>query len=279
MASNILYHSQVFTPPGGFPSGIEGPACDSDGNIYVVNYQRLGTIGKITPAGETSLFLTLPKGSIGNGIRFISSNIFLIADYTGHNILAANRKTRNIDIYAHEASLNQPNDIAIGANGIVYASDPDWKNSTGQIWRIGHDRKFFLLEANMGTTNGIEVSPDENKLYVNESIQRCIWEYSLNPMGEISNKRLLIEFPDYGLDGMRCDSQGNLFVTRWGKGVVTIVSPFGQILREINLHGKECTNLTFGGPDGCTIYVTVADTGNIEIFRTEYPGRPAKNFD
>ena len=37
----------------------------------------------------------------------------------------------------------------------------------------------------MGTTNGIEVSPDEKKLYVNESVQHKVWAYDLSDNGEI----------------------------------------------------------------------------------------------
>ena len=59
----------------------------------------------------------------------------------------------------------------------------------------------------MGTTNGIEVSPDETKLYVNESVQKNIWVYDLDSDGNISNKKLFYSFEDYGLDGMRCDNQ------------------------------------------------------------------------
>jgi len=35
------------------------------------------------------------------------------------------------------------------------------------------------LEENMGTSNGIEVSPDQKLLYVNESKQLNIWVYVL----------------------------------------------------------------------------------------------------
>lgn len=268
-----LFVSYQFTEPGGFTSGIEGPGCDKEGNLYAVNYAGQGTIGKVTPDGKSSVFVELPMGSIGNGIRFNSKGYMLIADYTNHNILKVDMKTLQISVYSHEPAMNQPNDIAIGANDIVYASDPKWPNSTGQIWRIGTDGKAVLLEKDMGTTNGIEVSPDEKTLYVNESVQRNIWAYDLSPQGEISNKRLLIQFPDFGMDGMRCDVDGNLYVTRYGKGTVAKVSPKGQVLLEIELHGKSCTNLTFGGKDGRTCYVTVADIGNIEYFRTDKPGR------
>ncbi|MDE0552592.1 MAG: SMP-30/gluconolactonase/LRE family protein, partial [Candidatus Poribacteria bacterium] len=186
--------------------------------------------------------------------------------------------TLEISVHAHEPTMNQPNDLAIGANDILYASDPNWTESTGQIWRVDTDGKVTLLEADMGTTNGIEVSPDENILYVNESAQRNIWAYDLSPEGEISNKRLLIQFPDFNMDGMRCDVQGNLYVTRHGKGTVAKLSPTGDVLLEVTLTGKLCSNIAFGGPDGRTCYVTMADRGNVEIFRTDIPGRSWQLF-
>jgi sugar lactone lactonase YvrE len=273
-----LFVSQEFTPVNGFTSGIEGPACDAAGNLYAVNYERQHTIGKVTPDGTASVFVELPTGSIGNGIRFSSEGFMFIADYTNHNVLKVDMDTRNITVHAHEPTMNQPNDIAIGANDILYASDPNWGASTGQIWRVATDGEVSLLEADMGTTNGIEVSPDEQALYVNESAQRNIWAYDLSAEGEISNKRLLIQFPDFGMDGMRCDIEGNLYVTRHGKGTVAKLSPAGEVLLEVQLTGKLCSNIAFGGPDGRTCYVTMADRGNVEVFRADLPGRSWQLF-
>ncbi|MCY4404323.1 MAG: SMP-30/gluconolactonase/LRE family protein [Candidatus Poribacteria bacterium] len=268
-----LFVSQEFTPVNGFTSGIEGPACDSDGNLYAVNYERQHTIGKVTPDGEASVFVELSNGSIGNGIRFSSGGSMFIADYTNHNVLKVDMLTREISVHSHEPRMNQPNDIAIGANDILYASDPKWGASTGQLWRVETDGNATLLEGDMGTTNGIEVSPDEKVLYVNESVQRNIWRYELSSEGEISNKQLLIQFPDFGMDGMRCDVEGNLYVTRHGKGTIAKLSPEGEELLEVELTGKNCTNIAFGGTDGCICYVTMADRGNVEVFRADLPGR------
>jgi sugar lactone lactonase YvrE len=268
-----LFVSRDLTEPGGFTHGIEGPACDAEGNLYAVNYQREGTIGKVTPEGECSVFVQLPEGSVGNGIRFNRDGFMLIADYVHHNILKVDMQIREVRVYAHEPTMNQPNDIAIGTNDILYASDPSWSESNGQIWRIDPDGTVTLLEAHMGTTNGIEVSPDEKTLYVNETVQRNVWAYDLSSKGEISNKRLLIQFPDFGMDGMRCDVQGHLYITRYGKGTVVKVSPEGETMLEIELTGKKPSNIAFGGPDGRTCYVTLQDRGNIEVFRADQPGR------
>lgn len=269
----VFYQAMPFTTGGEFTSGIEGPAVDSSGNLYVVNVFREGTIGKVTQEGEVSLFIELPAGSTGNGIRFNSNGDMLIADYTGHNVLQVDMKTLEINVYAHHPELNQPNDIAIMNNNIVFASDPSWKNGTGNLWRVDNSGDFQLLESNMGTTNGIEVSPDNKTLYVNESLQRNVWAYDLSPAGEISNKRLLIQFEDFGMDGMRCDTAGNLYITRHGKGTVAKISPEGELLQEIVMSGSKPSNIAFGGNDGKTAYVTLQDNGNIDSFRVEYPGR------
>ncbi len=273
--ANVLFKSSVLTPVNGFTSGVEGPAVDKSGNIYAVNFSRQGTIGLVTPAGDVSLFIELPDGSIGNGIRFNSQGDMFIADYINHNILKVDMATKKLTVFVNEPGMSQPNDIAIDNKDRLYASDPNWKAGTGRIWRIDTDGKTTLLDS-MGTANGIEVSPDNKTLYVNESLQRKVWAYDLSPKGEISNKRLLIEFSDFGLDGMRCDIKGNLYIARFGKGTVLKLSPNGKKLQEINLVGKRPTNVAFGGKDGCTMYVTLQDQGNIESFRVDMPGREWK---
>ncbi len=275
-STSKFYTAADFTAVNTFTTGAEGPAVDTAGNLYAVNYGREGTIGIITPAGDSSIFVELPNGSIGNGIRFNSKGTMMIADYTNHNILRVNMANKQVSVYAHNAAMNQPNDIAIDSKDRLYASDPNWKNNTGQIWRVDTNGQIQLLEDSMGTTNGIEVSPDEKNLYVNESVQRNVWVYDLSDSGTISNKRLLIQFPDFGMDGMRCDTDGNLYITRHGKGTVAKVSPQGKLLAEIKLKGTKPSNIAFGGTDGRTAFITLQDRCNIETFRVEKPGREFK---
>ncbi|WP_411272991.1 SMP-30/gluconolactonase/LRE family protein [Daejeonella sp.] len=267
-----LFQSAAFTPLKSFPSGVEGPAVSSSGTVYAVNFGKPGTIGQVTPGGEASLFVSLPPGSIGNGIRFNSKGEMLIADYTKHNILKVDMATRAVSVFAHNPKMSQPNDIAIDSKDRLYASDPNWKASTGRIWSIDTNGWFKLLDT-MGTANGIEVSPDDKFLYVNESVQRKVWVYNLSLDGTISNKRLFHEFPDFGMDGMRCDMDGNLYISRHGKGTVAKLSPTGKLIKEITLIGKLPSNVAFGGADGRTMYVTLQDKGNLESFRVDKPGR------
>jgi len=261
-----------FTAENDFTEGIEGPAVDFAGNLYAVNFNEQGTIGKVDSNGKGEVFVKLPGKSVGNGIRFDQQGDMYIADYVGHNVFQIKKGAKTPMVWAHNPEMSQPNDLAIAPNGTIYLSDPNWAEGTGRIWMVGPEREIILLEKNMGTTNGIEVSPDGKKLYVNESVQRTIWQYDIQADGGIANKSKFTNFDDFGMDGMRCDAYGNLYVTRYEKGTVVVLSPAGQPIHEIQLKGKKPSNITFGGTDGKTCFVTLADRGCVESFRAENPG-------
>lgn len=268
-----LFKAYDYTAENLFTKNCEGPAVDKDGRLFVVNFQNDGTIGLVQPDGKVELFVTLPGKSIGNSIRFNALGNMLVADFTGHNVLQVDPLTKEVTVYCHDDRFNQPNDICISKKGIVYASDPNWQAQSGQVWKIGTDGKAVLLKENMGTTNGICLSPDEKTLYVNESIQRRIWAFDLDANGDIKGQRTFATFDDFGMDGMKCDSRGNLYVTRYGKGTVAIFNADGRQLQEVQLTGKNVSNITFGGKDNRTCFVTLQDRRCIEKFRSDIAGK------
>lgn len=273
-ADEPLFQARAITTEGAFTPGIEGPATDAAGLLYVVNFEKQQTIGRLNADGSNAeVYVTLPGQSVGNGLRFDRQGRLFVADYTGHNVLVIDPKTKKIDVFAHEPKMSQPNDLAITRSGVLYASDPNWKDGTGRVWRVGLNGKVTLVADKQGSSNGIEVSPDERTLYVNESNQRRIWAFDIQKDGSLANRRLLKEFPDFGFDGMRCDVRGNLYVTRHGKGTVVKISPKGEVLKEVDVLGKKPSNLCFGGPDGRTVYVTEVEHTRIVAFRVDEPGR------
>ncbi len=276
-AAQPLFESRRLTPDE-YTFGIEGPAFDAAGALYAVNFRRQGTIGRIAPgATQSELFAELPAGSIGVSIRFSGSRMF-VADYKGHNIFVFERGATEPRVYFHSERFNQPNDMAVARDGTLYASDPHWKRRDGQVWRIvpgegGTGSGAVMSSARkMGTTNGIDLSPDEKTLYVGESETREIWAYTLNG-AQLTAPRLVTRFPDFSLDGLRTDIDGRIYVARILKGTIAVLAPDGTALREIALQGKEPTNLAFGGPDGRTVHVTQRKGGFIESFRADRPGR------
>ena len=160
---------------------------------------------------------------------------------------------KDVATYFHSDEFNQPNDLTLAGDGIIYASDPNWKQHDGQIWRIGKSADGTVLgekmtaDRQMSTTNGIDLSPDGKTLYVGESDTREIWSYRIDGTRLISPK-LVKRFPDFDIDGLRTDTEGTLFVARILKGTIAVLSPQGKLKREISLGAKEPTNLAFGGP-------------------------------
>ncbi len=272
-ASAQPYEARDITAENIFSENIEGPNVDKAGNLFVVNFQKDGTIGLVRPNGEVELYVTLPEGSIANAIMFDKKGDMLLADWKGHNVLRVNRKTKAVTVYVHSDEFNQPNDLCINKKGQLFASDPSWKDGTGKLWRIDAPGKAVLLDDKMGTTNGIELSPDEKLLYVNESVQKKIWVFDVDRKGGISNKRLFYQFEDFGMDGMKCDKLGNLYVTRHGKGTIAILSPGATLIREVPMKGKSTSNITFGGLDGTTCFVTLQDRKCVEAFESEVAGK------
>jgi signal peptidase len=274
-----LFESAQVTPSGEYTFGIEGPAADLDGNLFVVNLGKPGTIGRLPAGGAASdLFTALPEGSVGNAIRFSSDGTMFVADYKQHNIFAIAKGSAEPQLWFHSDRMNQPNDITVARDGTIYASDPNWKGRTGQIWRIAKaadgsvQGQVMTARRTMGTTNGIDLSPDGKTLYVGESTSGQIWSYAVRG-DELADARLIKTFEPNTIDGLRTDVRGRLFVAHILKGSIVILKPNGMVEREIALRGKEPTNLAFGGGDGKTVFVTQRQGGFIESFRADQEGR------
>jgi len=171
-------------------------------------------------------------------------------------------------------ALGMPNDLAVSQTGLIFLSGQDWGSSTGALWLCRSNGEAVQLEGNMGRTNGVALSPDGATLYLTEAKgspvsynsqpdgQR-IWKYSVAADGSISQKTEFFNFatdtsqPEASTDsdGMRTDASGNLYVTRNGLGKVAVITPAGDLLREITLSKTNFpTNLDFS-PSGDLLYV------------------------
>lgn len=279
LAQAKLFESVQVSPAGEYTFGIEGPAVDLDGNLFVVNLGKPGTIGKLSVgAASSEMFAELPQGSVGNSIRFDRDGIMFVADYKGHNIFAFPKAGAEPGVWFHSDEMNQPNDMTLARDGTIYASDPNWKGREGHIWRIAKaadgsaQGQVMTASRAMGTTNGLDLSPDGKILYVSESNSGEIWSYVIrgNALGDA---KLVKAFQPDTVDGLRTDVSGRLYVARILKGTIALVKPNGAVEREITLKGKEPTNLAFGGSDGKTVFVTQRQGGFIESFRTDAEGR------
>lgn len=280
------YTTTAVTPKGSFTDGIEGPACDQQGNLYAVSFEREGTIGKVTPKGKATLWAVVPNGGAMNGLRLDSSGMLVGVDYVKHIVYridpATAKFTENLTADWKGTPFFQPNDLGITANDTIYFTDPDWSKPTGlgRLFRIDpppHRRTVQLDEGLLGP-NGVTLSPSDDRVYVGLSRGGGILAYDRRTDGSLANRRMFFEFARHGIpangipDGIRCDVRGRLFVTMVNIGKVLIISPEGKLAGTIRTLGSKPANITFCGSDGRTVYITEKEYGRVEKARVRYKG-------
>lgn len=221
------------------------------------------TIYEWTPGEGTDVFMT-PSGH-ANG---------LAVDITGHLLLAQHKgqvarhtgtgaTTPLVQTYGGKR-LNSPNDLTIASDGTIYFTDPpygtrerDRQLSFSGVYRLSPTDNLTLLTKALERPNGISLAPDDSTLYVNDSKTSTVWAYDISERGRITNKRRFAAPHDDdakgATDGMKVDAVGNLYTT--GPGGIWVYSPEGVKQTRIAVP-KSPTNLTFGGPERKTLYIT-----------------------
>nr|MBP8976119.1 SMP-30/gluconolactonase/LRE family protein [Bacteroidota bacterium] len=163
--------------------------------------------------------------------------------------------------------FNSPNDVVVKSDGSIFFTDPDFNVPSGQkkelaikgIYRISPGGTVQLLDSTFDKPNGICFSPDEKKLYVNESAQCKIYVWDVLNDSTIANKKLFYTIPLFGYaDGMKVDTAGNLYCT--GPTGVWIISPQGTLLGKIATPLNP-SNCAWGESARTTLYIT-AGNGN-----------------
>ena len=200
-------------------------------------------------------------------------------------------KTGKIEVLADRYEgqpLVGPNDVTIDGKGRLYFTELNG----AAVYRIDAPGKLarILAAPDVKSPNGIQISPDDRKLYLVEANQgqggpRLIRSYDLQPDGTVRNMRVLYDFsPGRSADGMSIDTQGNLYAsagmnqlrgtseTLATKAGVYVISPEGKLLKFIPIQEDFITNNAFGGPDMKTLYVTAGKT--LYKLRTDIAGLP-----
>jgi gluconolactonase len=158
--------------------------------------------------------------------------------------------------------LNSPNDIVVKSDGAIFFTDPPFNIPSGQhqelsfsgVYRISPSGGLQLLDSTLALPNGICFSPDESKLYVDESQQRIIYVWDVVHDSVITNKRVFARITPSGYaDGMKVDTAGNLYCT--GPLGIWVFGPTGTLLDTI-LVAETPTNCNWGGADRKTLFIT-----------------------
>ena len=232
----------------------EGPAVDREGNVYFTDIPN-SRIHKVGVDGKVSVFRE--NTGEANGLVF-GADGRLYACQNGKKRIVAYRMDGAEKAIAEEVNSN---DIAITAKGEIYFTDPPGK----RVWFVdSKGAKRVVIDKNITFPNGVRLSPDQSLLVVNDTANKWIWSYQVQPDGSVSHGEPFyhLETRDdssaSGADGMAFDSEGYLYVTsRLG---VQICDQPGRVVGIINPpQPGSLSNVVFGGRDLDWLFVTAGD--------------------
>lgn len=242
----------------------EGPAVDGEGNILFTD-QPNDKIMRWSVDGKLSVY----KDGAGrsNGMYFDKKgNLYTCADLDNElwNIDRSGRITVLVKDYQGK-KLNGPNDVWVRPDGGIYFTDPYykrdyWKRGPSEqdgehVYYLSPDhRKLTRVIDDLQQPNGIIGTPDGNRLYVADIRGRKTYSYRINKDGTLSDKALFVEM---GSDGMTIDDEGNVYLT--GKGV-TVFNSRGEKIDYVAVSKPWTANVTFGGKDLSTLFITASDS-------------------
>jgi gluconolactonase len=183
--------------------------------------------------------------------------------------------------------LNSPNDLVYRSDGTLFFTDPPFgfpkafADARKQLPFSGvfsvYKGKLQLVSKDFTGPNGIALSPDEKYLYVGNwprsltgqqpragddavgeigERHKAIMRYEVQADGTLRNGKLFFDFTaapgEDGLDGIKVDQKGNLYVS--APGGLWVISPAGKHLGTI-ITPRHPHNMAWGDADGKTLYL------------------------
>jgi gluconolactonase len=161
--------------------------------------------------------------------------------------------------------LTGPNDVVVKSDGSIWFSD----NGAGirgnylghkataelpyRVYRIdGRTGQITIAVGDMERPNGLCFSPDEKRLYVVDTPggTKTTHVYDVVDDGtKLANGRVFFDATPGYADGIRCDTEGNVWAGFSGgedQDGVAVFAPDGKLIGRILLP-ERCANLCFGG--------------------------------
>ncbi len=283
----------------------EGPIAMPDGSVVLVEIRR-GTLSRVTPAGGVEVVAELGGGPNGaaigpDGRCYVCNNggfewmeiggNFIPgeqpADYSGGRIEAVDLTSGESTLLYRECDgipLRGPNDIVFDREGGFYFTDLGKTRGReldrGAVYYAKPDGSSIReVRFPVMTPNGVGLSPDEDRLYVAETITGRLMGYPITSPGELASipdwEALVTGFPNYQLfDSLAVDAAGNVCVATLVNGGITIIAPDGKSSTHVPTGDPMTTNICFGGDDLRTAFITCSMSGRLVSCEWETAGLP-----
>jgi gluconolactonase len=212
-----------------------------------------------------------------NGMTLDNDGNLIVCEHVTSSVVRERTDGTRETLAYHWGSsyLNSPNDVIVASDGSILFTDPTYGRMPGfgieraqeldfqGVYRIpagGGDLQ--LLVDDFKQPNGLCFTPDESKLYVNDTDRAHIRIFDVGPNHQLSNGRVFAENIGTGdlaagglVDGMKVDERGNVYVT--GPDGVWVFDEGGEHLGLIRVP-ESVGNINWGDGDWRSLYVAAS---------------------
>ena len=272
----VLGHAAIERVASGFRF-TEGPAYYGDTRQLLfadIPNDALLRWDEIT--GQT-VTLRQPCGNIDGNTRDRQGR--LISCELGSRTLTRTELDGSVTVLASHfegIQLTGPNDVVVKSDGSIWFSD----NGAGirgnylgdkatpglpyRVYRLDPEtRELSIAVGDMARPNGLCFSPDEKRLYVVDTPAepKITRVYDIVD-GKAVNGRLFFDANPGWADGIRCDTEGNVWAGITGgpgHDGVAIFAPDGTMIGRILLP-ERCAKLAFGGRKRNRLFMTASQS-------------------
>ena len=236
----------------------EGMKATPDGTLFFTDVHG-NSLYQVSPDGTRTLLSDQTGKANGLALSPDSKTLYL-ASSEAKQIRSYHIETGTWDVVSEGTSSN---DLVVSKHGHLYYTDP--RSQT--VWHVNLSTKERKpADPQFIKPNGIGLSPDHSQLYVAHFSSENIYSYTIQTDGSLSDKQpyfhaqLPVDMTEGRLDGMTSTITGELLCgTQAGVQIFDQQGRCQLIIPTPSKVGKRTNYVTFGGPEGKTLYVAVAD--------------------
>ena len=225
-----------------------------------------------------------------NGMSYDANLNLIVCEHATSTVVREYPDGRRETLASHYngLELNSPNDVCVHSSGAIYFSDPWYGRMPVYgverprqlgfqgVYRIppgGGPVQLLVDRMLFNQPNGLCFSPDESRLYVNDTVKTEIRGFDVKADGTLSSGRLFASGIKSAVepgvpDGMKCDRLGNVWVT--APGGIWVYAPSGELLGKVRV-AELVSNLHWGGDNFETLFMTA--THSVYSVKTRVGGR------
>lgn len=243
----------------------EGPYWHPDGYLLFSDIPA-NRVFRWSPGEESEVYLE-PSGN-SNGIQADINGSILLCQHEGRlSRLTPDGELETVVDNYEGNRLNSPNDLTVHSNGTIYFTDPpfgvsdeDRELTFSGVYQLTPDGELNLFYDEFDYPNGIILSPDEQRLYVNDTETGDITVFDVDANGDVFSPRHFASVGPWGdngaADGMVVDMQGRIYST--GPSGISIFDENGNHLQDVSFE-QSVSNLEWSGDETGMMYITSRD--------------------